>query len=754
MALLDSLRQYARPAWLNASGDADVPPSLWVRTPRARSIQAVIVMVFGIGLIILTVSALRTVEGDVASPRLQIVYVLNLIYGTALVILLFGSIRRIFGGRLGALTGSSLHRRLAIVFAFLAFVPTVMIAMFSNVVVNFSLDGWFSERVGNVVSASLVAAQAYETEQRNDLEQDIEFIAFTLSNYKRTQPLIDEGDVRIALSSVQQQIQRGLKEAYVIDGAGNIKSRGEKSYLFGFEAPTRGDFALADQGKTVVTQDWQNNEFRAMRKLANFADRYLYLSREVDGQILSLLDETKETIQLYTRLEEQRGQFFFNFALLYFMFSLIVILFAVRAGLIFAEMLSRPIERLASAARRLGDGDFNVRVQEEKSISEFALLGNVFNTMTGQLEGQHNNLLEINERTERQRRLFDEVLSNVTAGIISLSADGRIRVINNAAVTFLGIHATKDINKFIDDVVPEFATLFHQLEGGGNFVKQEKITLTRAGREEVLLVRITERRTGGGDLEGYVITFDDVTKLVSAQRMAAWGDVARRIAHEVKNPLTPIQLAAQRLGKNYSGALAEDARKDFLRHTEIIARKASDLGRIINEFSKFARMPAPNKRRCDLVALIEDAVVLQMPILEGIKVDLVKKPDVIMGNYDETMISQVAINVLKNAGEAISALQSESKKKFAPQIKVEIGVIGDQARITISDNGIGLPDTDRMALFEPYTTQREEGTGLGLSIVQRIIEEHSGSIYLEDAEVFKGCKHTGARVVILLPVGE
>ena len=746
MVMLDALR-----LWITPIGDTPTP--IWNRRPSLRLLQATALIIFGAVLITLTIFELRTVEGDLSNPTLQILYIINLLYSATLVILLFASIRRIFTRRRAYITGSNLHRRLGVILAILAFIPTVMIAVFSNIVVNFSLDGWFSDRISNVVSASLAAAQAYELQQRNDLEQDIQFIGFTLDNLKRTQPLLDGGDVRIALTSVQQQIQRGLKEAYVIDGAGNIKSRGENSYLFGFEPPAIPDFILADQGTTVVIQDWQNNEFRAMVRLSNFADRYLYLSREVDGQILSLLDETANTIQLYNRLEDQRSQFFFNFTLLYVMFSLIVVLFAIRAGLIFADMLSRPIERLAGAAQRLGDGDFNVRVQEEKSISEFALLGNVFNTMTEQLEDQHNNLLEINERTERQRRLFDEVLSSVTAGIIGLSAQGKIRIINQAAVTFLGIDATHDIDKFIDIAVPEFASLFHQLQDGQKG-QQEKITLTRAGREEVLLVRITGRYNGFGDLEGYVVTFDDVTNLVSAQRMAAWGDVARRIAHEVKNPLTPIQLAAQRLGRNYSAHLKDDEKADFLKHTEIIARKAGDLGLIINEFSKFARMPKPTKRPCDLCALIADAVVLESPSFEGITINFTKSVEVIMGNYDEALMSQVAINVIKNAGEAIYALQEQPDvKSFAPQIKVDVSVVGAQAQIIIADNGIGLPDTDRMGLFEPYITRRKEGTGLGLSIVKRIVEEHSGTIHLEDAEVFKGCAHFGARVVILLPMG-
>ncbi|MBE9477224.1 MAG: HAMP domain-containing protein, partial [Proteobacteria bacterium] len=484
----------------------------------------------------------------------------------------------------------------------------------------------------------------------------------------------------------------------------------------------------------------------------NYLDHYLLVARSVDGEILTLLDETKETATLYNQLESERGRLFFDLGLIYLGFAFFVILSAIWLGLWFAERLARPVGKLAGAAQRVGAGDLTVRVKEESGDDEIAMLGRIFNRMTQQVKRQRDDLIEANERTEKRRRLFDSVLAGVTTGVIGLNPEGQIEVLNVAASKILEINKDKAMGQDLSTVVPEFSKLFSQAQDKEVSTRQDEINLTRAGNAEVLLVRITARVTDGETLEGYVVTFDDVTDLVSAQRMAAWGDVARRIAHEIKNPLTPIQLSAERMARKFAPLVGDQA--DMLeQYTGVIIRQTNDLRRIVDEFSKFARMPEPEKRKENLSGLIDDAVLLQQNAREDIDIKLKNNRKSILTEIDSTMISQALTNLIKNAGEAIdSYIQEHGTDDYAPEIRVLVNTKDKATVIRIQDNGIGLPKEQRSRLFEPYVTNRENGTGLGLSIVKKIIEEHGGTLELVDAPKFKGNKHVGAMARITLPV--
>ncbi len=406
----------------------------------------------------------------------------------------------------------------------------------------------------------------------------------------------------------------------------------------------------------MLIEDWANNEFRALVHLDAFPDRYLYVSREVDGSILSLLDETQETVQLYNQLESERGRLLLGFGLIYLGFAIILILAAIWLGLWFAERLSRPVGRLAGAAQMVGGGNLDVQVPEEDGDDEIAMLGRLFNQMTRQLKGQREALMDNHRQTERRRRLFDSVLSNVTAGVMGLDAEGRVDFVNRAAERLLDLSGdVHDVG--LTQAVPEFGALLQRLQEDGRAMMQEEVRLTRRGKLESLLVRVSERRTDLGRLEGYVVAFDDVTDLVTAQRMAAWGDVARRIAHEIKNPLTPIALSAERLKRKFRTQVRDP--DDLEQLTDVIVRQTNDLRRIVDEFSKFARMPEPDRKEADLVAILRDALTLQEAGQPGVRfaVDIPKGP--VLMDLDATMITQALTNLIKNAGEAIESLQEK-----------------------------------------------------------------------------------------------
>jgi two-component system, NtrC family, nitrogen regulation sensor histidine kinase NtrY len=723
----------------------------FVRLRRQRRVQnasTILIVLLGPILAVATFLALGPFNQSAASPALRLVLLADLVYVLVIAALVLWRVSRIVADRRSQSAGSRLHLRLSGVFAIVALIPTIIVAIFAVLTVNFGLEGWFSDRVRGVVGNSLSAAEAYEAEHKGDLIEDAEKLANELNLAKQSTFFLRDDQLRPLLTQGQANIQRGLREAFLVNGAGDLQTRGERSYLFDFERPAAEDLARAEAGETVVIQDWDNNEFRALVHLDAYADRYLYVSRNVDGSILSLLDETRETVRLYHQLESERGRLLFEFGLLYLGFAVILILAAVWLGLWFAERLSRPVGRLAGAAQRVGGGDLDVQVPEEDGDDEIAMLGRLFNQMTRQLKGQREALIDSNRTTERRRRLFDSVLSNVTAGVIGLDAGGRVDFVNRAGERLLDVKGeTHDVA--LAQVVPEFAALFDRLRDGAGGAVQEEVRLTRRGRMESLLVRMSVRRNDAGRLEGYVVAFDDVTDLVSAQRMAAWGDVARRIAHEIKNPLTPIQLSAERIRRKFRDQVQEP--DDLDQYTDVIVRQTNDLRRIVDEFSKFARMPEPDRRETDLTALVRASVMLQENGQPGVHfVKSLPAGEVVM-DLDGTMIGQALTNLIKNAGEAIETLQEKgAPADFRPEVRIDFHADDERATIRIADNGTGLP-ADRARLFEPYVTTREKGTGLGLPIVKKIIEEHGGTLTLNDAPVFEGNSHCGAMAEIILP---
>ena len=721
----------------------------WRKTRRVRNFTTFGLVILGPVMALVTFIVIGPLGEGASSPTMRLVLLADLIYVLAIATLVMSQIAKLIAARRDKSAGSRLHLRLSGAFAFLALMPTVLVAVFAMLTVNLGLEGWFSERVRDVIGNSRTAAEAYQNQQRGDLQQDAVLLARLLDHSRTVDFFIDDGKLREVLVQGQSQIQRGLQEAYIIDGSGEIQVRGDRSYEFDFERPNDEDIQAAARSGMRIIQDWENNEFRALVNLDAFLDRYLYVSRDVDGELLNLLDDTQETADLYVQMESERGRVLFEFGLLYLGFAVILILASMWLGLWFAERLSRPVGRLTVAAQRVGAGNLNVRVMEEQGDDEIAQLGRYFNQMTQELKLQRETLLDNTRQIESRRRLFDSVLSSVTSGVVGLDEDGRVTFVNKSAQRLLDWQGEQK-SLALAVAVPEFGPLFDELVEGGAQVVQGEVKVSRQGRLENLLVRMTPRESGDNSLEGYVVAFEDVTDLVSAQRMAAWGDVARRIAHEIKNPLTPIQLSAERIKRKFSRQLEEKNAEVLQDMTDVIVRQTNDLRRIVDEFSKFARMPEPERREEDLGRLVQEAVLLQ----EAGQPDLTITSDIpkvdMPVDVDATMIGQALTNLIKNAGEAIGSLRAKGAPEgFVPEIQVTVSTSDAGFVITIADNGIGLPE-DRARLFEPYVTTRDEGTGLGLPIVKKIIEEHGGTLTLEDAPVFEGNAHHGAVAIVRL----
>ena len=720
------------------------------RRRRVQNFATLGLVILGPVLVLATFLVFGPFDQGARSPALRIVLLADLVYVLLVAALVMQRVAKMIAARRSRSAGSNLHLRLTGVFTIMALIPTVTVAIFAVLTVNLGLEGWFSDRVRQVVGSSLSAAEAYEGEHRDNLMRNAQSLARVIDFEHSLTPFMRDPDLREVLTLGQQRFQPDMREAYVIDGVGELKARGERSYLFNFEKPSAAKIEEAREVGIAVIQDWNNNEFRAIVPLATFPDRLVYVSRDVDGQILNLLSETQENVRLYNQLESDRGQVLFQFGLVYLGFAVILILAAVWLGLWFAERLSRPVGRLTSAAQRVGEGNLDTQVIEEEGDDEISQLSRLFNQMTRQLKGQRDRLLENTEQIERRRRMFDSVLSSVTSGVVGLDAEGRVAFVNRSAERLLDWESTKD-NLELRVAVPEFGPIFEAVLQSSSGIVQDEVKVTRAGHLENLLVRMSVREGEGGQIEGYVVAFDDVTDLVSAQRMAAWGDVARRIAHEIKNPLTPIQLSAERIKRKFSRELAEADASKLSELTDVIVRQTNDLRRIVDEFSKFARMPEPERRAEDLCTLLSGAITLQKAGQPDVRFDVDLGGEPLEGQYDATMIGQALTNLIKNAGEAIETRREELGEDIVPQIKISARRVDNDAEISISDNGIGLPE-DRAKLFEPYVTTRDKGTGLGLPIVKKIIEEHGGSLKLQDAALFEGESHHGAMALIRLPL--
>lgn len=697
----------------------------------------------------MTFLALGPLALGAQSNSLRLILLADLVYILLVAGLVLARVMRMISDRRSHSAGSRLHLRLSVVFAIVALFPTILVAVFAVLSLNIGLEGWFSDRVREVVGSSLQAAEAYDQDQRQSLSEDAQSVGSFLDQAQsQGQFQGGDGSIRPVLAQAQGAIQRGLKQVYLIDGSTEIRIRGERSYLFDYSRPTPLEMVSAREKGLLIIPDLARSEFRALVHLKAFPDRYLLISREVDGRLLSLLDQTKQTVALYQQLEAERGSVLFNFALIYLGFALLLILAAIWAGLWFAERLARPVGRLAVAAELVGQGDLSVQVPDEEGDDEIATLGRAFNQMTRQLTHQRTELMESHRETEERRRLFDSVLASVTAGVIGLDDEGRIDFVNRAAVRLLDLDGDLT-NQGLVRHVPEFAGLLDRQAQNPAQSVQEEIRLNRRGRLESLLVRVAGRVDALGQAEGTVVAFDDVTQLVSAQRMAAWGDVARRIAHEIKNPLTPIQLSAERIKRKFRDQVRDP--DDLAQYADVIVRQTNDLRRIVDEFSKFARMPEPDRRETDLRALVAGAVMLQENGQPGVRFVRDLPQGAVIMVLDATMIGQALTNLIKNAGEAIETLVEKGPPVgHVPEIRIALEVAPDALIIQISDNGIGLP-ADREKLFEPYVTTREKGTGLGLSIVKKIIEEHGGTLRLEDAAAFGENAHRGAMAVIRLP---
>jgi len=678
--------------------------------------------------------ALMTGEGPFADngAALRAMLIIDFCLALALIGVIAWRVAMLVLARRARSAGSRLHLRMVRLFTIIAVAPALLLGLFAAVTVTFSLEGWLNKRVAGVVQNSVTIAESYVRERHQAIRLDASAIA---SEVVRATPfgVPDPNMLTRVLAKVSKE--RRLVEVYVLNSSGEIIARGPNSYLFLFTPPTEREFSATRPGEVYVFEDRSGGAVRALQPLPGVFDSFLYLVRPVDGEALRVLADTRSMVTQYQQLETQRGDMQLIFALLYIGFAILVLSAAIWFGIWFADRLARPIGRLAGAADRVAKGDLNARVNEEKGDDEIAVLSRAFNRMTEQVQRQRESLLDANVQMDQRRRFTEAILSGVTAGVVRLDHSGVVNLANGFAEDLLGTTVGALEGTILQQAYPAFEPIIQSAAHSPDHIGEGRAVVAHEDGESEFLVRVA-CQVSSGEIEGYVVTLDDMTDLVSAQRLAAWGDVARRVAHEIRNPLTPIQLSAERLHRKFGRQIEAD-RPVFDQCTETIVRQVEQIRRMVEEFSNFARMPEPEFASENLASLLKESAMLQIAGAPQIKFDLSKIDPNVVVQCDRGLISQALTNVLKNAVEAILArteAQTNEGIEFAPgEVCLSLDRVGDFARIRVTDNGIGLPKKERKTVVEPYVTTKSRGTGLGLAIVKRMVEEHGGKLTLTDS---------------------
>ncbi len=675
------------------------------------------------------------------------VLLVNLVLVLAMLMIIAWQVGGLWLARRRQVAGAQLHARIVSLFSVIAVAPAILLAIFASISLDRGLDHWFSVRTKSIIQNSIDVATAYLQEHGQVIRTDTLGMAKDIDeavDLVRTQPQ-GFGTFLSAQAAI-----RALPMAYLIDGDGRVLATAASLPEFPYRPPPKEAMDLAKKGQVIVIAPGQSNLVGAIKSLNNFNDTYLYVIRPVNARVLQQLRETRASVAEYQLLEQRRAGVQVAFGLMYVAIALTLLLSAIWIGMWFANRLVAPIRQLMGAAQDISEGNLGVKVDVNPADGDLAVLGSTFNTMASELKSQRDELVDANSKLDERRRFMEAVLSGVTAGVIGVDADSIIRLINRSAETLLGVKEASLAGKKLAEAVPEFGPLLKRAQKQGKRLVTDQVTLRRHGSERNFAVRVTSEGSGQAG-QGHVVTFDDMTELVSAQRSTAWADVARRIAHEIKNPLTPIQLSAERIRRKYGDSITKD-REVFDQCTDTIIRQVSDIGRMVDEFSAFARMPKPVMELNDVRDIVREAVFLfQVSRPEiGFELDLPDQPVITLS--DRRLLTQAVTNLVKNASEAIdTAVEADPSRAGTGRIVAKVRAKGDRVQITVIDNGCGLPKEDRHRLVEPYMTTRAKGTGLGLAIVQRITEQHGGTLHLGDAPKRNG-KSEGASVRLDLPM--
>ena len=683
-------------------------------------------------------------------PVVLTAMLINLALVAALVAIIVVQLQGLWQGWKDKTAGSRLHARIVGLFSFIAMLPALVLAVSATNTFSRSIDNVFNRQIRTIVETSVDVARSYLEEHGQLIRTDASSMAKDLGD---AAPGLSKQPKKFRELLLSQAGLRDLPVAYVIDIDRQVLFAAVENENIPYEPPPLDMLQVATLGQIPLLMPGAG-KFRvaALVKLQNLPNAFLYVARGVSPSVMRHLTRAEESVAEYAKLRADSGRLKFIHGVLYFMTALTALASSIWVGLRFASSLVSPIRRLITAAQTVSRGDLTVELPIYRGEGDLRRLSQNFNHMTRQLERQRTDLVTANAQMTERRRFMEAVLAGVSAGVLGLDAAGRITLANRSAETLLGRAPEDLVGKPLGEAIPAFATLLAAAFDPSGKKPQTEIGVEVKGAERTFAVRFTRERQGEEDY-GTVVTFDDVTDLVTAQRTSAWADIAQRIAHEIKNPLTPIQLSAERIKRKYGPVITED-REVFDKCTDTIIRQVGDVARMVDEFSSFARMPKAEMARVDLRDAVKDPVTLFQLGSTGVEVRPSYPDAPLMLNADRRLIGQALTNLIKNACESVQAVVDSKDKPegFKGRVEVNVRAEGDTAVIEVIDNGLGLPKQGRARLLEPYvTTKGAKGTGLGLAIVLKILESHHGSLALEDAPV-TAARPRGAMMRLTLPL--
>ena len=675
---------------------------------------------------------------------------INALFVVGLMFLIGREILRLLRARSRGRAAARLHVRIVALFSIVAITPAVLVAIFASITLDVGLDRWFSIRTQSIVSSSLNVAQAYVLENASYLQGQTVSMANDLDRNRQLYSLDRTGFIDLM---TRQARGRGMLGAFLL--------RADGSTILQASIPTENPLPPIPEdalkasaaGQPTLIPPGTTNLVGAIIKLENLPDAFLYTIRTVDPEVMRSMRMMEDNTAEYRALETGRTPLQIAFGVLYLGFALIVLLAAIWTAIAVADRIVRPIRQLIGAADSVASGNLDVSVPVRVADGDVGNLSRTFNKMIAEIRAQQDQILDAKDEVDHRRRFIEAVLSGVTAAVIGVEEDGRITIANLSAEILLGRDVNALIGQPFAEIAPEIAGVLAEGSTRHRNDYRRQVNIMHGGKERTLNVQVTREEAKDAQ-ESYVVTIDDITDLVIAQRSTAWADVARRIAHEIKNPLTPIQLSAERIRRRYGKQIDQEDRAVFDQCTDTIVRQVEDIGRMVDEFSAFARMPKPTKERSDLRGILKDAVFLR----EMGNTHVVFRKELgevaLSGLFDARMLGQAFGNLIKNAVEAIEALPPDaSREERKILVRAEADDAGRRFVVDVIDNGKGLPTENRHRILEPYMTMREKGTGLGLAIVKKIIEDHGGQLELHDAPADFDHGH-GAMIRVILPYEE
>ncbi len=659
----------------------------------------------------------------------------------ALALLVLGTlvgrqIWRLWSERRQRLAGHQLHWRMAVLFGGVTTFPAVIVTLFALFIVDYSLRGWFAERISTAVNESVRVAESYFDEHARSISGEVLTMANDIN--REAYRLVGKGNLMGRYLSDQAAL-RNMADAIIFDGTGQVLAKSQFAFAITFANLESSWVEQARKGEVVILRADETNKLRAVVKLSSYVDAYLLVGRFIDSKVLLAMDQTRLAASDYQQLGFQQLDLQISFAVLFGIILLLILIASLWIGLNLATAIVGPLGSVIHVAEQVRGGNLSQRVPDDLQLEEISRLGSAFNRMLDELARSREQLVQANTQIDQRREFTEAVLGGVSSGVIGLDRDGKVTLPNATARSLLTKSDTELIGKKLVDVIPEFKGLLGIINQKRRRFGEEQIILQRQNSQLILRARIVSEVIEGRVI-GYVVTFDDVTGLLSAQRKAAWSDIARRIAHEIKNPLTPIQLASDRLLKKYRPD-DKKAADQFEEYVQIITRQVDDIGRMVDEFSAFARMPQPEMDRHSLLGIVNG----QISLFAGRDLSLDVEIDDANNDYaticDAGLVRQALTNLLQNAKDSL-----DEHRTATPTIRIKLQSEDDMIAIMVTDNGPGFPEMDFEKLIEPYVTTRQKGTGLGLAIVSKIMEDHSGTMHLGNAD------NGGALVCLKFPI--